>query len=348
MCPFVLGPLHSVTIMNDCASCTKKLPSDGRCMTCAECRKSFHLGKSCSGIAETTFQAMGPAKREAWKCKNCRSLSADGSNTTGGSDSGSATPSADLSVAQELGALREQLQAIKDTIGSLLPLRDKVDELLALKPKIDEVLALKESVTVLDNSVQNLTARVTASEQLSKNLEEQVTELTATLSLQSKAISQLRAELNDSEQYSRLSNLELNGLPFTPGENLRAVLSDLAQKLEVTEFDDKDVVAVHRLPARQNKTPTVLIRFASTYIRDTWWAARKKLRPLSEDTLSPPLYLNENLTQANKDLYWKARSKGKEADYKFVWTRNGKIFARKEEGSPRIRLESIADLEQLI
>lgn len=337
-----------VTSMTDCTSCTKKLPTDGRCMTCAECGKSLHLGKSCSGVAESTFQAMGQTKREAWKCKHCRSSAPEGNASASTTDSRTVAPSGDLSVAQELAALREQLQGITDTIGNLLPLREKVDELLSLKPKIDEVLALKQSVATLDNSVQDLTARVAASEALSGKLEERVTELTATLSLQSKAISQLRGELNDSEQYSRQSNLELHGLPFTPGENLRTVLSDLAQKLEVKEFDAKDVVAVHRLPARQNKTPTVLIRFASLYMRDIWWAARKKLRPLSEDRLSPPLYLNENLTQANKDLYWKARVRGKDAHYRFVWAKNGKIFVRKEEGSPRIRVQSAADLEQLI
>lgn len=328
--------------MTDCASCTKKLPNDGRLMSCTECRQSFHLGKSCSGIAENTFQAMGPAKRDAWKCRSCRASVSEGNASATSTDSG------DLSVAQELVTLREQLQAIKDTLANLLPLPEKVDELLALKPKIDEVLALKQSVATLDSSVQTLSARTAASEALSKKLEEQVTELTTVLSLQSKEISRLRAQLNDSEQYSRQSNLELHGLPFTPGENLRVVLSDLAQKLDVAEFDARDVVAVHRLPARENKTPIVLIRFASPYMRDIWLAARKKLRPLAKDSLSPPLFLNENLTQANKDLFWKARSRGKEANYKFVWTKNGKIFARKEEGSPLIRVESAEDLEQLI
>lgn len=60
------------------------------------------------------------------------------------------------------------------------------------------------------------------------------------------------------------------------------------------------------------------------------------------------MYLNENLTQATKELFWKTRSKGKENNDKFVWVSNAKIFARKEYGGPVIRIASLTDIDKML
>lgn len=38
-----------------------------------------------------------------------------------------------------------------------------------------------------------------------------------------------------------------------------------------------------------------------------------------------------NLTQVNKNVFYKARIYAKEHNYRFIWFRNCKIFLRKEE-----------------
>ncbi|XP_037564432.2 uncharacterized protein LOC119443920 [Dermacentor silvarum] len=324
-----------------CQSCLEKLPGDGRFLTCLDCKLGYHLGKHCSGVAENTFTSMGVAKREAWKCKQCRTLASDNSLLTAHNPEGTAVAGDPGSFAKELNALREELRGIKDMMVVLLPLQEKLDELLAMKPKIDEVLSVKETVVELQNSVQFLSSaydtvviKTKESDSTLKCLETQVVSLTETVNAQSTEILQLRADINGCEQYNRLSNLELHGLPLSPGENLRTTIADLAQKLEILDFEPRDVVAIHRLPARKDKTPIVLIRFSSPFLRDSWLAARGKLRALAQKKNIPAMYLNENLTQATKELFWKTRSKGKENNYKFVWVRNAKIFARKEDWRP--------------
>lgn len=347
--------LAVMTDAKNCPVCTKGLPKDGRFLTCAECRSGYHLGKSCSGVADSTFLAMGQAKRDTWKCKSCRSSLAEGNTVA------TAQPESDInvdscSVAQELTALRQQLESINKTIVGLLPLQGKVDALLAIRNKIDEVLNLKQVVTDLQNSVQfmssaydSLLAQNTARDAEKRVLEEKVASLATTVSHQSGEIGQLRAELNNADQYSRLSNLELHGLSVTKGENLKAELTDLASKLELRGFQEGDIVAIHRLPAKKDKIPPVLVRFASPSIRETWLLARSRLRSLSEKKVIPSmLFLNENLTQANKELFWMTRVKAKEMKYKYVWTKNGKIFARKEEGSSLVKVVTKDDIQKLI
>lgn len=72
----------------ECIKCNQPLPSDGRFLTCVYCRNGYHLGKPCSGVSDTTFMAMGAARRESWRCPTCRTgelrsgSGACGGNTT--------------------------------------------------------------------------------------------------------------------------------------------------------------------------------------------------------------------------------------------------------------------------
>lgn len=126
------------------------------------------------------------------------------------------------------------------------PLRETLDELLVLKPKIDAVLSLKEAVVELKNFekyVQYLSSaydtvmiQTKESDSALKSLKTQALSLTATGHSQSNEIVQLLADVDRCEQYSRLSNLQLHGLPFSPEENLQTAIADVARKLGIIDF----------------------------------------------------------------------------------------------------------------
>ena len=59
------------------------------------------------------------------------------------------------------------------------------------------------------------------------------------------------------------------------------------------------------------------------------------------------MFINENLTQRRKRLFWNTKQKAKELEYKFFWTHNGKIYSRKDEESEKIYIGTKSDLEQL-
>lgn len=64
---------------------------------------------------------------------------------------------------------------------------------------------------------------------------------------------------------------------------------------------------------------------------------------LREADSVPKVFLNENLTRVNRELFWKARSRAGEQNYKCVWVKREKIYARKSEGASLIRPSCAGD-----
>ena len=43
------------------------------------------------------------------------------------------------------------------------------------------------------------------------------------------------------------------------------------------------------------------------------------------------LYVDKNLTRARKYLLWRTKQMAKQNNYKYVWTKNSRIFVRKDD-----------------
>lgn len=333
-----------------CLACAKALPDDNRLLSCLECSFSYHLGNSCSGVAENTFMSMGTKKRENWRCRTCRVKEG---RTGAASDQDPSQP--DLAnfyaLFANMNAKIDQLLPLKEKVDSLLPLTGKVDGLLLMKSTINElrvtVNELKESVEFNSAQYDTLLKTTNANETEVKELRTEVSQLRTTVTENAGCIEQLQAELNDSVQYSRLPNLEIHGMPVTPNENLMNNVAVLATQLELSSFQPSQIISLHRLHGQKGKTPPVLIRFVSAEVRGTWLNARGKLRSLVLNKSVPQLYFNENLTQFNRNLFWQARIRGKEKHFKYVWVRNGKIFAKRTEEAASIRISCVQDLEMI-
>lgn len=353
----------------DCIRCSQPLPSDGRFLTCAACQNGYHLSKACSGVADSTFSGMGASKREGWKCPTCRSgelrssscasesiLVADSSLVAENqqrlvADASVASPSINTQLAS-IGAALNDLLSLKTSVEALLPLPAKVDQLLALQPAVEElrstVSGLQTTVASFGEKYESVLALAKTNEESVKNLHNEVGSVRTTMLEQSREIERLKQELNDSQQYSRRCNMEVHGLPFTQGENLIKVMEDLSVKLNLPLLQSSDILAIHRLPKRTDLSSTVLVSFASPAIKNVWMAARGGLRRLSQPAHQLRLFFNDNLTAANRELFWMARSKGKESGFRFVWIKNAKIFAKKEEGSLALRISTVRDIEKIV
>ena len=59
------------------------------------------------------------------------------------------------------------------------------------------------------------------------------------------------------------------------------------------------------------------------------------------------LYINENLTQRRKRLFWKTKQKAIELDYSYIWSNNGQIYVRKDQDNDRIAIKTESDLDNL-
>ena len=59
------------------------------------------------------------------------------------------------------------------------------------------------------------------------------------------------------------------------------------------------------------------------------------------------LFINENLTQPRKELFWRTKQKAKDLGYRYIWTNNGQIYHRKEDDSKAIIVNNSSDIEKI-
>lgn len=57
------------------------------------------------------------------------------------------------------------------------------------------------------------------------------------------------------------------------------------------------------------------------------------------------IFVNDQLTAHNRRLLWQAKIKAKESCWKYVWTRDGIVFAKKDENSSPMLIKSASDIE---
>ncbi|CAN7995616.1 unnamed protein product [Ixodes hexagonus] len=155
---------------------------------------------------------------------------------------------------------------------------------------------------------------------------------------------QLKKELNKLEQYGRKNNLEVHGLVQTLNKNLLEKLNKIADKIDVPRLTEDNVEAVHRVPTKAKKTPIVIVRFVNRNERNAWLQNKQKLRSEADDD---NVYLQENMTALNRQLFYEVRAKAKFLGYKFAWHKEGCSYVRKQEGGPTIRIEHDGDLEKI-
>ncbi|XP_026330590.1 uncharacterized protein LOC113238083 [Hyposmocoma kahamanoa] len=176
---------------------------------------------------------------------------------------------------------------------------------------------------------------------------------TATSSLEN-AISELKLELNDRNQELLRNDIEIAGVPEENHERSIHLALTVACKLGLN-LEERDIVSAERAgPIRhmeevRTRPRPIVVRLARRLHRDQLLAAARVRRGtttmgLGVDSDKHRVHINERLTRTNRQLFYKARGEALRAHWKYVWTRDGKIFARKEHGSSRYRLRSDKDL----
>lgn len=234
---------------------------------------------------------------------------------------------------EEMRATRLQLETLNSTISSLTL-------------KIDEC----------DRKVCQLDARV-------GSIEARLVEGATTSSSSSllETIEQLKGEINDRDQDLLSNDIEITCIPEEKGENLVQIVNILSIKLGV-KLAEQDLVSATRV-GRSNQSleayppprpRPIAVRLARRVSRDQLMLAARVRRGITtEDTGLPAphrrFYVNERLTRSNRQLFRQARDIGTRLGWRFIWTRDGKIFARKRQGTdcPRHRIQTEGDLRRV-
>lgn len=166
----------------------------------------------------------------------------------------------------------------------------------------------------------------------------------------------LQIRVNSMEQYSRKTNVEIAGIPQTQGEDVISVVQDIG-KVIGAEVRKEEVMAAHRVPSySRGRTPQIIVQFQNRVQRnhflERFKTARKTNNRMSARQVNKifpdtAFYVNEHLTPENKVLLSKTKLACKEVGFRYTWCKEGKIFARRADDEPAIRIECEEDLAKI-
>lgn len=180
----------------------------------------------------------------------------------------------------------------------------------------------------------------------------EVTKKMADLEEENKALKARVQILEDDREkdaaYSRLRNVIVSGIPENETEDPLEV-AIMAAKAVGVDLHPSEVEAAHRLPSGKNDSVSPFImklvsRFKRTAILRAAKAKKINDKPLGGDGKTK-VYYNDHLTKKQTQLWISAK---KLWESFVVWKSNGLIWCRgKVQGSPRIKLRSVEDIEKL-
>ncbi|XP_048487149.1 uncharacterized protein LOC125490837 [Plutella xylostella] len=160
-----------------------------------------------------------------------------------------------------------------------------------------------------------------------------VDSIEAKLTTTTATIGELTQQLRLKDQQSRMNNLEISGIPQLSGENLQTILQNIAVKVGYT-LRETDVDYIHR--RKSDMLAAVRVRRGLT------------TADAGIDGAAKPIFVNEHLAPHNKVLHGRARRLGKELGYKYIYTRDCKIFLRKTDISKPFPILSEEDLVKIV
>ncbi|XP_073954734.1 uncharacterized protein [Choristoneura fumiferana] len=156
------------------------------------------------------------------------------------------------------------------------------------------------------------------------------------------------------QQRERLLNLEISGIPERNSENLSKCVVDMANAVGVIITAD-NITRVNRVQPRvkvAGKPRNVVVQLTSLLIKDSILSGIRKKKGITTNEIGLPgeparIYVNEHLIPFYKKLRKETKIAAEAANYKHVWVRDCRIFARKTDTSTIIYVRDVSDLQLL-
>lgn len=308
--------------MSSCQVCSLSITDENALhLQCAECEAKLH--HTCAGLRESAFKNLSKTRKSNWKCPECKSKN----------NSPDDVAAIDVSSSESsiLKIITEQHNSLKSFMCT----------------KFDE---LTSSIEFNSDIIQDLKTQIDDLQKENKTLRIDQERITRENTEMKKNIEELKLEIVDLKQYTRRANFEISCLPETDNEDLIQVMTKIQEILEIDLV--QDIVAIHRVPTySKDKPKPIICQLKSKAVRDDFLKKARSLN-LSAKSVNPrllevPIYFNEHLAPELKQLFFLARKYKQENHYKYCWSRDGKIFLRKDESSKIFRLKCIEDLNSI-
>lgn len=311
---------------------------NGRAMKCSECKKSFcfdnpaNLNK-CGGWTQKSWASKGSKQKATVRCIQCKNQEK--------SVTGDAKQDEESSEEEEM---KETEGNKKEDIKLILKRMEKVLEDVRKDQK-----ALHAAVDFVTKKYDEIYKEQQKSQEDIKALKKEVREVTQKLQEKEETIFNLQRRVIESETYVRNRNIELHGVVEDDQEDVEEIICKTAKALGV-DIRREEIDAAHRVHSKNVTAPRPIVaQLTSRKKRDAILSQRKREVYNKEVNKQKKgegrIYVSEQHPYILKELKWKAKKRGEEKGWRFVWIGDGKVLARKVVNSKAVRIESEKDLD---
>lgn len=173
----------------------------------------------------------------------------------------------------------------------------------------------------------------------------------------------LETKLEHLEKNACSSTLEVRNLPKQVNEN-KKTLFGIMQSLGTTIGLDTPLQSCDVKNIYRSKSNSIVAEFSATLRKEeiiTKYRTYNKKQRLEKKPLlntsnistldlgNPlPIFISEFLTSKVRRIFYFAREQVKNKTLIAAWTSFGRVYVRKEDGSPSVRIEDESDLDKLI
>lgn len=230
--------------------------------------------------------------------------------------------------------------------------------------------------TLIAESENRILNKIEAIENNMKELRRDLIEVTARVSkleTVSNEISTLKSDIKELKlQNLRQENslvacdLRINGIPFFDNENLEKIFDDICYTLNI---NTPSVKAIYRLQNRNNKNKNfspdavIIVKLMSPYDKNFILKSIASFRKTNRCSLTlrhigyqsdnterfnsnNPIYINENLTSNNYNIFLSALRLKKNKNLQSVFTMRGLVYVKNESTEQPVRIDFIEQLDE--
>ena len=167
-----------------------------------------------------------------------------------------------------------------------------------------------------------------------------------------KHIKLLESKLDILEKNSRNTTIEIRNIPIQPHDNRPSILKmvkDIGNSLNLeSEIQDLEVKDIYR-----KKSNAIVVDFTTTSRKESVIGSFRQFNKQKRENNLPqlntqhinlplpakPIYISEYLTTKARKIFYLARENVKNKKIVAAWTSFGKVYIKKEENQPPIRID---------
>jgi seryl-tRNA synthetase len=211
--------------------------------------------------------------------------------------------------------------------------------------------AVKSSQSFLSSKFDDLIKSVEEVKDESKALRVENVRLQECIASLEGQVKTAETDMENLKQYLQRDIIEIHGVPASADEDTNSIVRHVVELVDSEiNLDDRDISISHRLPASPGHIPAIIVKLTHRNVRNKIFNLKHNLRFKNARDLGfqqdSKLYINESLAQKCRELLKTVKSFKRENHFKFVWSRMGKVFLRKDENQSS-RVWAFTTLEEV-